>query len=642
MQNFRIYKGPVDISFANGDKNITIIQGDNEIGKTTIMNAIWWCLYGREPFKDEGMEFILNRDTFLKMDIGDEEKVIVRLNMEDKKGKEVIFQRELSFGKITDDDALPEQNSEFIITVDGDLVSHPDTYKNTHLPEKIREYFLFDGEQLENYFVDDNSKNIKAAVLKLSQLNLLSKIKRHIKDIRKDFINDLDNVKPNESKLLNKKLTVEQNLNKLKSELEDIEKNIPLWDKIIDKLEESLKSFGENPKKLVKNRKQLQDELKAREKELSNEKREYTSFLVNSFNKIFSWSLLNNVQRLTDDLEDKGFIPAKYKKEFLDYLLENNECICGADLSEGSEAHEKIVELCRRTDEITNVADDINVLRGQIKSLKSDFPKNFAQDLLSLKLSIDDKTKLRDKVDEDIENINSILDSSNDEEILKLNSEIKFYKTLIRTNSEKKGSLKNQIPDLENKLKEIKFNIDKEKSKTKISNDIELSIDFCDDVLDEVRDIYDKVNEEIHNELERLTSEEFKKIHWKDSYDEVLIDENYNITLMSKGSKKSPADLSAGGKLSLALSFTTALNSLSGFELPILIDTPMGRLGESIKENIGKNLHNYVVGKQVTFIVTDSEYSEGFKSGILEFIGKEYKLKHHLDKGEYTEVEEIK
>ena len=51
LKNYRTYRGPEEIKFACGDKNITIIQGNNEVGKTTIMNAITWCLYGRELYK---------------------------------------------------------------------------------------------------------------------------------------------------------------------------------------------------------------------------------------------------------------------------------------------------------------------------------------------------------------------------------------------------------------------------------------------------------------------------------------------------------------------------------------------------------------------------------------------------------------
>lgn len=87
----------------------------------------------------------------------------------------------------------------------------------------------------------------------------------------------------------------------------------------------------------------------------------------------------------------------------------------------------------------------------------------------------------------------------------------------------------------------------------------------------------------------------------------------------------------------------TALNSLSGFELPILIDTPFGRLDEEIKENFGKYLHNYTKDKQITFLVTGSENSVNFRKGIEEYIGKEYILDfNEKEKGEVTRVREIK
>ena len=45
LKNFRIYKGSGDdgyerINFSSGDKNITIIQGNNEVGKTTMAYII--------------------------------------------------------------------------------------------------------------------------------------------------------------------------------------------------------------------------------------------------------------------------------------------------------------------------------------------------------------------------------------------------------------------------------------------------------------------------------------------------------------------------------------------------------------------------------------------------------------------------
>ena len=36
IENYRPYKGPVNINFARGEKNVTIIQGRNDAGKTVV------------------------------------------------------------------------------------------------------------------------------------------------------------------------------------------------------------------------------------------------------------------------------------------------------------------------------------------------------------------------------------------------------------------------------------------------------------------------------------------------------------------------------------------------------------------------------------------------------------------------------
>ena len=48
LENFRVYKGPVKFELSTGDKKINVIQGNNDAGKTTMLNAITWCLYGEE------------------------------------------------------------------------------------------------------------------------------------------------------------------------------------------------------------------------------------------------------------------------------------------------------------------------------------------------------------------------------------------------------------------------------------------------------------------------------------------------------------------------------------------------------------------------------------------------------------------
>lgn len=47
MENFMRYKGKNRIEFSCDDvKNVTVVLGDNTVGKTTIAQAFRWGLYG--------------------------------------------------------------------------------------------------------------------------------------------------------------------------------------------------------------------------------------------------------------------------------------------------------------------------------------------------------------------------------------------------------------------------------------------------------------------------------------------------------------------------------------------------------------------------------------------------------------------
>ena len=70
IKNYRQYRD-VSIDFARDpDKNFTIIKGNNGTGKTTMLNALSWCLYGEEIHDygdDSSMEICNNKSLNLAL-----------------------------------------------------------------------------------------------------------------------------------------------------------------------------------------------------------------------------------------------------------------------------------------------------------------------------------------------------------------------------------------------------------------------------------------------------------------------------------------------------------------------------------------------------------------------------------------------
>ena len=107
---------------------------------------------------------------------------------------------------------------------------------------------------------------------------------------------------------------------------------------------------------------------------------------------------------------------------------------------------------------------------------------------------------------------------------------------------------------------------------------------------------------------------------------DVKIAEDYTISVINNERSQCLGSLSAGERQVLALSFLAALRDISGFNAPVLIDTPLGRISKEPKENIAKLLPKFLEGVQVTMLMTDEEYTETVRNRLLKYLATEYEL----------------
>ena len=92
------YKGRNHIEFSCDDvKNVTVVLGDNTVGKTTIAQAFRWGLYGAlmaNGTKSAGDFQLLNTDILEMMDANSRAKVKVEITAVDEE-KRYIITREI-------------------------------------------------------------------------------------------------------------------------------------------------------------------------------------------------------------------------------------------------------------------------------------------------------------------------------------------------------------------------------------------------------------------------------------------------------------------------------------------------------------------------------------------------------------------
>lgn len=646
LKNFRQYMGENLIEFSkSASQSFTIIKGTNGAGKTTILNAITWCLYGEE-LHNATDDPIYNEITENQTEPGGKFEVEVELEMLDDKNQRVTFKRELQFykddsGKIYD--AIFDGNDFSIIVQsqrDNIIVEHPELFIDKHMPKDIEEYFFFDGQRLEDYFKENTGKVIKGSVFKITQLILFKRLIDHLDDYRKDVSVKIKNVSPNTGAIEQQIIHKEDALFKNKELLDDAVKQRKIAEKNIKKFEGELKKIDSSDiKSLQQERERLDLEIIGLDKRIDEGINERVDFLLDMCPTILAYDSLKKTRGIAEKLKEKGYIPAKYKKQFLQDLIDEGVCICGTDLENNEECMNHISDLMERTSVLTDIGGEISDEFISIEFLLSnlgDFrekQKKIGKNLVWLE-------KEREKKSKRISEIGVLIKDSEIEKVQNLEKFLDENKNIRDSKIREEATLSHQIKTDKEAVKKLKEARDKEMQKNAQLESLRDVLKFCERSLNAARNLKSGLIEEIRLEIEKETKEQFFNLNWKKAFVDVMIDDDYNVKVQRKSGRYSDASgLSAGEKLALAMAFMAALNRISGFNLPIIIDTPMGILDKEIKLNIAEVLPNYLKDKQISLLVTGEEYSPEFRSRLIDRVGKEYYIKvTETDEGNRSEV----
>ena len=153
-------------------------------------------------------------------------------------------------------------------------------------------------------------------------------------------------------------------------------------------------------------------------------------------------------------------------------------------------------------------------------------------------------------------------------------------------------------------------------------------LDFCNEAIKIGISLNKKIKNHIREKINKNTKDQFTNIAWDyNKYNDVIVNEDYEIEITkSSGNIIKPDDLSDGEEHLLALSFIMALHSLSGFEVPLIIDAALESLDKTKRIEFIKGLHKYTYNKQIVFLFTDSQYTKDVRRNMLEHVAEEYGL----------------
>jgi DNA sulfur modification protein DndD len=667
LKNFRQYiDEKIGFLSEDKDKNFIVFVAPNGAGKTNLVNAITWCLYGKElhQLKEKYSGLPLVNTTVLRnMEPGATTNVEVELMMTDKDIGKILIRRTQAFKKLEggsdrDGTVMPFGDPSLIMLrlnpgeKDWVPVQDPPFMINRLIPESIEEYFFFDCERLDKYF-QEAADEIRDAVFKVSQLKLLENAIEHldkkkdslfremigvrkmkeVEDVEsriKDLIDQIDTFK----RTRDHEATVLANLEAQRREAEQEER----------KYSKYLESSGNvDVAELEKRRNLISMELEADRKRLGELERERLTMLVKIMPKIVGKKAMDKTIELIGKKIDAGEIPPDFSEKFIEKILKTGYCICGTDISNSDEAKKRLLALIKEHDKLSNLSRELQDLHRdlEVMSREIDF---FEERRTHYDNQIREIEERIEKNTLEVNKISEMLTESSVEQIREWNKRLENWRKIKDNIIENIGKKKAQIEHIQAQISKLEKMRDDAVALHEKYEEVSRYVKFCEECLRIAKKVKDEIMRDVKNEIERKTKEQFLELIWKEkTYTDVKIDDNYDISVIHESGMEGIGTLSAGERQVLALSFMAALNSVSGFDAPIIIDTPLGRISKEPKINIAKNLPNYLKGKQVTLLMTEEEYTPEVAEKLRPNIAKEYKIEFiEKEVGNLAKVVEIK
>ena len=208
----------------------------------------------------------------------------------------------------------------------------------------------------------------------------------------------------------------------------------------------------------------------------------------------------------------------------------------------------------------------------------------------------------------------------------------------------KQDSIRLQARYLEKYKRFLRDAIDITRQLDKLSEELatESNKDRTLNLISDAKDLLKDFKKEIANkkvkDLEKELIMSFERLSRKDDHElHVEIDpRTFSVKLTGEnGRAVDKNDLSAGEKQIYAISILEALAKTSGRNLPIIIDTPLGRLDSVHRKNL---INNYLphASHQVIVLSTDTEVGEAFHADLSSEISHAYKLDYSSKTGSTT------
>ena len=640
LNNFGPYFGTQSLDLDVSDNApIILVYGENERGKTSLLRAIRWCLYG-EVLNQGGT--LMDEREFANYDARDRKEpfdVFVEMEFEDQGVKSVLKR----WMKVKESDLEEIRIETLSKGVDlrpnnGNPVAEKDIPEQISrmLHKDISDFFLFDGETLTRFeqrlrSADTSAALVRTSIEKVLGLPALQLLSRDIETLASETNKEVQRVakKSAENEKVLKDIDAtstgihnKQNdlveLRRIGKQLEDekleLEKQLAKIDSIKDAYHER-KSIRDSKSDLQRDISEIRDQIKVRISEswwapampMLKEKAAAIDSMLAGNNQLLSE--INELQRKKLDLQ----VQISTKK--------CSSCQQVVNESQISNAQKEILEIEKKLESlptpISNV-DDIAFTKRQLNEFLEDGGveerlRELDQDVLKRELRIDELSN-KDRA------LTEVL-SGNTLDIAALESQYQRANDFIRDSEREVEKKEFELTELKTQLRTLQNSLNRE---TTESSPVKQEAALLSSLEEVLKDSLEGFRKSMREKVGEEASDIFTKLTTEPDYNGLTITGKYYLEIVDS-QKRIISRRSAGAEQIVAMSLIGALVRCAVRQGPVIMDTPFGRLDTGHRRRILEWAPT--IGTQVMLFVQSGEFD---RERDLKFlgnkVGREYRI----------------
>lgn len=610
IENFRLLKD-LELEFATDrNRNLTVIRAANESGKTTLLTALQWGLFGEEALPDRGRNFRLS-----PLDVSSGEKtsvnVIVEIDYEIPTRAGVRKYRLIRFVMETVRGGQWERSSASVnllhLTSQGaDRVDNPEGQIRPHLPEDLREVFFTDGDRALSFIEGrkgEQMKRVEGAIRSLLGLGVVEDALNHTRKVsaelnqkvRSTAVNrkGLQDISDRLNNLQEKYPQFEEQLKQAKEarlRLEDLEEEVD------HQLSDALRKG--NREELEKQRKDAQLGRQSADKDAAQAARDHANlFKSELLGKQLLAGQFANAKTILDRLHKQGKIPNQ-TVPVLEDRLNQAFCICGESLdandSYGQRRRAHIQHLIEESRNSDAIQEKITALYyGAQELLRPVQARTWADEYSDIFERRQRANTRSQKFGEAEAAIEAKIATLPDADIQQLRTTRDHYRSQAREAQGKENRLSTLLEamrlEINRKEQDRAKLLQHDEKGMKIGAELQVAQDLQDVLTNAMESMKTMELQQVSERMNKLFLEMIGADPAQSSIiTRAAITPDFRIVVFGRFDHPlDPSqDLNGASRRALTIAFILALTRVSEVEAPNVIDTPLGMMSGYVKQAV--------------------------------------------------------